>query len=195
MKRKARKKKVSKRRRAAKRHCTDVLFAGFGGQGIMFMGKLLAQAALEAGKQVTWMPSYGAEVRGGTAYSMTRISDRAIASPVVTAPDILVVMNEPSLIKYLDKLKPGGILISNKSLIDEVPKRKDISVLNIPMTDIASKLGNTRCANIVAIGALIKRVKLLSMKDVLSALKDMLGKKMDLFLVNKKALEKGFKAI
>ena len=96
----------------------DFLFAGFGGQGIMFMGKLVAQAGLDAGLHVTWMPSYGAEVRGGTAYSMTKISDGDIASPIVTDPDVLVVMNEPSLLKYESKVREGGTIIMNSSLID-----------------------------------------------------------------------------
>ncbi len=170
----------------------ELLFAGFGGQGIMFMGKLLAQAGLFAGKYVTWMPSYGAEVRGGTAYSMTKISDKEIASPIVTQPDILVVMNKPSLIKYGDRIKEGSLLIANRSLIDKIPKRKGISIINIPMTNMAAKLGNTRCANMIAIGALLKRTKMLSMKNVVAALKEALINKEDLFIINKKALEKGY---
>ena len=174
-------------------HCEEILCAGFGGQGIMFIGKLLAQAGLLAGKYVTWMPSYGAEVRGGTAYSMAKISDREIANPVVVNPDILIVMNEPSLVKYEEKLKKGGILISNRSLIDAPAKRKDITIINIPMTEMASKLGNTRCANMVALGVLIKRSKLISLKNVTSTLKDIFKNKEDLFLINRHALEKGYK--
>lgn len=158
----------------------------------MFMGKLIAQAALYAKKHVTWMPSYGAEVRGGTAYSMTKVSDKEIASPVVTDPDILVIMNKPSLVKYEKILKEGGILISNSSLTGNVPKRRSAAILNIPMTALASKLGNIRCANMIAVGALVKRSKILSMKDVVSALKDMLGGKEELISINKKALEKGY---
>lgn len=172
-----------------------MVFAGFGGQGIMFMGKLLAQAGMMSGRHVTWMPSYGAEVRGGTAYSMTKISDREIASPVVTNPDILVVMNKPSLLKYQNKLKKEGILISNRSLIGVLPKRKGVITVDIPLTDMASKLGNTRCANMIAIGALLKKSKMLSMKNVISALKLMLRGKEDLFLMNKKAIEKGYRAV
>lgn len=171
---------------------TEILLAGFGGQGIMFMGKLLAQAGLISRENVTWMPSYGAEVRGGTAYSMTKISSGTIASPVVITPDILVVMNEPSLSKYEDKLKSKGILIMNKSLIENKPRRKDIRVVSIAMTDLASKLGSARSANMIAIGALLKASKLFSIKVVASALKEMLGDKEDLYLVNKKAIEKGY---
>lgn len=158
----------------------------------MFMGKLMAEAGLIADRRVTWMPSYGAEVRGGTAYSMTKISNEEIGSPIVVNPDILVVMNKPSLIKYGDRLKEGGILIANKSLIDEIPKRKGVTVLNIPMTALAAKLGNTRCANMIAVGALLKRSKVLSMRDTISALKGMVGAKEDIFTLNKKALEKGY---
>jgi len=171
---------------------TEILFAGFGGQGIMFMGKLLAEAGLISKKNVTWMPSYGAEVRGGTAYSATKISDKEIASPTVTNPDILVVMNEPSLIKYEDKVKNKGILIMNKSLINISPKRKDITVISIPMTALASKLGSTKYANMIAVGALLKRSKLFSVRLVSAALRQMLPDKEDLFLINKKAIEKGY---
>ena len=161
----------------------------------MFMGKLLAQAGLIAHENVTWMPSYGAEVRGGTAYSMTKISSGAIASPVVITPDILVVMNEPSLTKYEDKLKSKGILIMTKSLIEARPRRKDIKVVSIAMTDLASKLGNARCANMIAIGALLKSSKLFPIKTATSALKVMLGDKEDLYMINKKAMEKGYSRV
>jgi len=171
----------------------EIFCAGFGGQGIMFMGKLFAGAALAAGRNVTWMPSYGAEVRGGTAYSMVKISRKEIASPVITNPNMLIVMNKPSLLKYEDKLKEGGLLVSNKSLIDEGPKRRDVKVVNIPMTALAGALGNTRCANMIAAGALIKRSKMITLRNVLAALKEALKGKEDLFLLNKKALEKGYR--
>ncbi|MCX5666495.1 MAG: 2-oxoacid:acceptor oxidoreductase family protein [Candidatus Omnitrophica bacterium] len=170
----------------------DILLAGFGGQGIMMMGKLLAQAGLASRKNVTWMPSYGAEVRGGTAYSMTKISDKEIANPIVTAPDILVAMNEPSLVKYEGMLKPKGLLILNKSLINSKPKRKDLKVVSIPMTELASKLGSVRSANMVAVGVLLKRSKLFPVRIVTGALHEMLGGKEDIFLMNKKAIEKGY---
>lgn len=173
--------------------CTEILFAGFGGQGIMFMGKLVAQAGLDAGKRVTWMPSYGAEVRGGTAYSMAKISDEEIASPIVGALDILVAMNKPSMLKYESKVKPHGLLVLNKSLIDEKPSRKDIQVLSIPMTEIASKLGDTRCANMVGVGAILKKTRLLPMRPVTQALKEMLKGKNELIALNKEALERGYK--
>lgn len=174
-------------------HTEEILSAGFGGQGIMFMGKLFAEAGLAAGRFVTWMPSYGAEVRGGTAYSMAKISKKEIASCVITNPTMLIVMNKPSLVKYENNVVPGGVLIANKSMIDEGAKRKDITVVNIPMTEIASKLGNIRCANMVAAGAAVKRSKMITLRHVITALKDALKDKEDLFLLNKTALEKGYR--
>jgi len=176
-----------------RRSSEDILCAGFGGQGIMLMGKLLAQSGLAGGRHVTWMPSYGAEVRGGTAYSMAKISMGEIASPVVTSPDILVVMNQPSLEKYENILKSGGVLILNKSLIASPPKRRDIKVVRISMTGLASKLGNSRCANMIALGAVVKRSKELSIRNVASALKEVFKDKEDLYLMNKKALEQGYR--
>lgn len=194
------KKKKSRQRtngeRAAKsgaRRCEEILCAGFGGQGIMFMGKLLAQAALITDNHVTWMPSYGAEVRGGTAYSMAKISPDEIASPIVTRPDILIVMNKPSLIKYEERVKEGGVLISNKSLVGGIPKKKNVISLNIPMTEMASRLGDIRCANMIAIGAAIKRSKILTLRNVIMALRSVFRNKEELFLRNKKALEAGYK--
>lgn len=173
---------------------TEIFFAGFGGQGIMFMGKLMAHAGLIAGRHVTWMPSYGAEVRGGTAYSMTKISDKEIASPVVTRPDILVAMNQPSFLKYEAKVKEGGLIIANRSLIHGITRRKKVALVSIPLTDMASKLGSARCANMIALGALLKKTKIFPLRTVAGALKDMIGSKKDLMELNKRALEKGFSA-
>lgn len=179
------------KKKTAKRDCEEILCAGFGGQGIMFLGKLLAEAGLLAGRHVTWMPSYGAEVRGGTAYSMAKLSKTAIASPIVKYPDILIVMNKPSLQKYEGKVKPGGLILWNKSLIDTGPTRKDVRRVTIPMTDMAFKLGNARCANMIALGALLKRSRLASLRYGVTALKNALRGKEELFALNKKALEKG----
>lgn len=170
----------------------EILCAGFGGQGIMFMGKLLAQAGLIAGENVTWMPSYGAEVRGGTAYSMTKISNAEIASPIITHPGMLVAMNKPSLLKYQASVRPGGILIANKSLVGDFKKPKGIKTVNIAMTDMASKLGDVRCANMIAVGAIARYSGIVSIRNVTNALKDMFKGKEELFLLNKKAIEKGY---
>lgn len=160
----------------------------------MFMGKLLAQAGLNAGRRVTWMPSYGVEVRGGTAYSVTKISDGDIASPLSVSPDIAVVMNGPSLLKYQPIVKEGGVLIANKTLVGDYEKRKGIMVINAPFTEWASKLGDARIANIIAVGAVLKKTKMVSVKHVLSALEDSLKGRNELFLLNKKALEKGYRS-
>ena len=159
----------------------------------MFMGKLLALAGLLQDRYVTWMPSYGAEVRGGTAYSMVKVSDADIASPIVLHPDILIVMNRPSLVKYEEKLKDGGILISNKTLVGNISKRKGITLVNIPLTEAASKLGDIRSANMMAIGALAKRSKMLSIRNITNALGVAFKSNEELLLRNKKALEKGYK--
>ena len=176
-----------------KTHSEEILCAGFGGQGIMFMGKLLALAGLLQDRHVTWMPSYGAEVRGGTAYSMVKVSDGEIASPIVARPDILVVMNRPSLVKYEGKLKEGGILISNKTLVGGVSRRKGITLVNIPLTIAASKLGDIRSANMIAIGAMAKRSKMLSIRNIGNALGVAFKNNEELLLRNKRALEKGYK--
>ena len=181
------------RKKTVKNYSENIICAGFGGQGILFMGKLLAEAALRAGRHVTWMPSYGAEVRGGTAYSMTKISNEPIANPVVKDPTVLVVMNKPSLVKYEGKLKEGSVLIANKSLIGNIAKDRTKTILNIPMTEMATKIGNIRCANMIAVGAIVKRSKMVSLRNIVNALKAMLHGKEELFALNKKALEKGHK--
>ena len=181
------------KKKTVKRNSEEILCAGFGGQGIMFMGKLLALAGLLQDRHVTWMPSYGAEVRGGTAYSMVKVSDADIASPIVLHPDILIVMNRPSLVKYEEKLKDGGILISNKTLVGNISKRKSITLVNIPLTEAASKLGDIRSANMMAIGALAKRSKMLSIRNITNALGVAFKSNEELLLRNKKALEKGYK--
>ena len=170
-----------------------VIIAGFGGQGIMFMGKLIAEAGLLAGLQVMWMPSYGAEVRGGTAYSMTKVSEGDIASPIMTRPDVLVVMNRPSLLKYQDKVREGGLLIANKTLVGDVSAAKGVDVVNKPLTEIASKLGDIRAANMVAVGAIVKRSRCITLKNVLKALEEAFKDKPDLLALNKKAVETGYK--
>lgn len=171
----------------------EMLFAGFGGQGIVFMGKLVAHAGLLGGLQVMWMPAYGAEVRGGTAYSMTKVSEGEIASPIVTCPDILVAMNRPSLVKYQASVREGGTVISNKTLAGEVECARTVTVVNKPFSDMASKLGDIRSANMFAIGALVKHSRLITLKNVVKALEEAFKDKPDLIALNKRAVEAGFK--
>jgi 2-oxoglutarate ferredoxin oxidoreductase subunit gamma len=171
----------------------EILFAGFGGQGIMFMGKAIAYAAMNEGKFVTWIPSYGAEVRGGTAYSMVIISDEAIASPLIKEPTICVAMNGPSLVKYESKVKTNGLLIVNKSIVDSEAKRKDIEVLNIPITKLASEAGDHRIGNMAALGGLLSRRKIVAVESLISGLKDIVSSAYhNLLPINEKAIRKGF---
>jgi len=171
----------------------DIIFAGFGGQGIMLMGKALSYAAMKKGKFVTWLPSYGAEVRGGTAHSMVIISDDLIAFPLVKEPSICVVMNMPSFQKFEAKVKEEGILIINKSLVESRKTRKAINVLEIPATDMAFKLGNSRVANMIVLGALLAKRDILPLEALVDSLKNVIPKKhQDSISINKEAIRKGF---
>jgi 2-oxoglutarate ferredoxin oxidoreductase subunit gamma len=137
-------------------HC-DVMFAGFGGQGILLSAKILAEAAMAEGREVAWIPSYGPEMRGGTAYCMVVVSDRPIGSPIIRNPMNLVAMNRPSLEKFAPMVKPGGIVLINRSLISIDAGRSDVDQLAIPVNDIAIGLGSVRSANIVALAAFAAR--------------------------------------
>ena len=171
----------------------EIIFAGFGGQGIMLMGKTLSYAAMNEGKNVTWMPSYGAEVRGGTAHSMVVISDTPIASPVVKEPGICIVMNKPSLKKFEPKIRPGGTLIINKSLAEIETKRSDIDILKIPATDMALKLGNPRVGNMIMLGALLARKDLLPIEFLIQSLKDVIPRHHhNMIAINEKAIREGY---
>lgn len=171
----------------------DIIFAGFGGQGIMLMGKALSYAAMNQGKFVTWMPSYGAEVRGGTAHSMVIISDSPIASPVVKEPSICIVMNKPSFKKFERMVKEKGMLIINKSLIENGPKRRDIDILEIPATEMASKLGNPRVSNMIVLGALLAKRRILPLESLSDSLKDIIPEnRKDMIPINKEAIRQGY---
>jgi 2-oxoglutarate ferredoxin oxidoreductase subunit gamma len=170
----------------------EIVFAGFGGQGIMVMGKVLAWAAMREGLKVTWMPSYGAEVRGGTAHSMVVVSDEMIPSPVVTNPTACVVMNRPSLDRFEESLAAAGTLVINSTLVDRSAARNDVDVLKIPLTEMATKLGNVRCANMIALGALNAKLKIVSMRALIEALKEALPpNRRDLLPMNEEALKEG----
>ncbi len=171
----------------------DIIFAGFGGQGIMLMGKALSYAAMKKGWFVSWMPSYGAEVRGGTAHSMVVISDTPIASPVVKDPSICIVMNKPSLKKFEFRVKKNGILIINTSLIENGTGRRDIDVLGIPATDMASKLGNPRVGNMIMLGALLSKRNILPVPSLIDSLKDVIpAGRQNMISINEKAIRQGY---
>jgi 2-oxoglutarate ferredoxin oxidoreductase subunit gamma len=171
----------------------EVIIAGFGGQGIMLAGKLLAQAAMKAGKEVTYMPSYGAEVRGGTANCMVVVAEKKIACPVVGKPDSLIVMNKASLSKFGPRLKAGGLLVINSSLIDSEPQLDHpVEVIAVPADELAVELGSQQSANMVALGAYLRKRRYLSLDAAAQALPDVLAERYHKTLpVNVAALHKG----
>ena len=168
------------------------IFAGFGGQGVLSMGLGLAQAAMVEGKYVTYLPSYGVEVRGGTANCTVAISDEEIASPVASAPEFVVAMNQPSLIRFQNQVQSGGVLFFNSSLIKAEVSRGDIELVGIPASRIAEGLGSPRSANMVMMGAFIKKSNLVSMATLIEGLKGTLKNKTKLIAVNRKALMAGY---
>lgn len=168
------------------------IFAGFGGQGVMSMGLNLAQAAMLEGKNVTYLPSYGAEVRGGTANCTVAISDEEIASPVASSPDFIVAMNQPSLVRFQNQIQSGGVLFINSSLIEAEVSRGDIDIVRVPANSIAEELGSPRSANMVMMGAFTKKSNLVSVSSVIEGLKSALKNKQKLVAINKKALMAGY---
>jgi 2-oxoglutarate ferredoxin oxidoreductase subunit gamma len=173
--------------------CEEIIIAGFGGQGIMLAGKLLAQTAMKAGKEVTYMPSYGAEVRGGTANCMVVIAEGKIACPVVAKPDSLIVLNKASLNKFGPRLKNGGLLIMNSSLIDSDPQVDDsVEVVSVPADELAVELGGQKAANMVALGAYLRKRGYLTTDAAAEALPEVLAKRYHKTLpLNIEALRKG----
>lgn len=170
------------------------LFAGFGGQGMLLMGQILAEAGMNEGKNVSWLPSYGPEMRGGTANCSVVISDRPIASPVITQASCVVAMNRPSLDKFEKTVKPGGTLIINSSLIDVKASRDDIEVMYVPANELAEGLGSPQVANMVILGAYLGKSKCVSVDSVLEAILKKLGKrKAHLLDINKEAILAGAK--
>ena len=169
----------------------SLLIAGFGGQGVVLVGQLLGYAASSAGKNATYYPSYGAEQRGGTANCTVVISDEEIGSPVVSRPDVVIVMNEPSLVRFEERVKPGGTLIFNSSLIKRVPARTDIKVVAVPANDMAEKLGSDKIANMVVLGAYIGVSQALSLESVMATMKAKLDKKPEMVVLNEAAILAG----
>jgi 2-oxoglutarate ferredoxin oxidoreductase subunit gamma len=166
-----------------------VLIAGFGGQGVMLMGELLAYAAMIEGKQVTYMPSYGPEMRGGTANCSVIISDELISSPIITAPTILIAMNEPSMDKFEEIVVPSGSLFVNKSLIQRRLYRSDLSSFNVDCNALAQKIMNEKIANIVMLGAVIEAADVVSLAAVGEAMnRKFVGGKAKFIPTNMKAL-------
>jgi 2-oxoglutarate ferredoxin oxidoreductase subunit gamma len=171
----------------------EIIISGFGGQGVLFAGQLLAFAALDDGKHVTWFPSYGPEMRGGTAHCTVIISDQEIGSPVVRNPRAAIVMNLPSLDRYETLVQPGGVLVVNSSLVNRTCTRNDLMILELPANEIAEELGDRRLTNLVLLGALLHAIPVLEVPTVKKALVNHLPERhKDLLTGNKKALDRGY---
>ena len=171
----------------------EIIISGFGGQGALFAGQLLAYTALDQGMEVTWIPSYGPEMRGGTAHCTVIIGDEPIGSPIVRQPSVCIVMNLPSLQQYGKLMQAGGLLIINSSLVPETCGRADIREVRIPASDIASGLGEMRMANVVLLGALLRLDPILSVDAMQIAMQEHVsGRARRLLEQNKQALRKGY---
>ncbi len=169
----------------------EVKFAGFGGQGILSAGKFLGEAGMEEDLEVAWVPSYGPEMRGGTAYCTVVIADHPIGSPVVTSPIDLVAMNRPSLEKFEPTVKAGGIILVNSSLIPDRVKRKDVIELLVPCNEEATKLGNKRGANMIALGAYVEATGVVDMKSVLKIVEEEFQRKPQFIESNLACIKRG----
>lgn len=170
-----------------------IMLAGFGGQGILFAGKVLAYAGLKSGREVSWLPSYGPEMRGGTANCSVVISDKPVGSPIIPHPDVLIAMNRPSLDKFEETLPAGGIIITDSSMVDRDVSRTDVTVIKIPAREIAleNDLGNL--ANMVIVGRLLKETALYTLEEAKAGLeKSIPASKAALFDKNVKAIELGY---
>ena len=173
---------------------SEVMFAGFGGQGILLIGKVLAHAAMEEGYEVAWIPSYGPEMRGGTAYCTVVISDRPIGSPIIKNPLHLVAMNGPSLEKFAPTVKADGIVFVNSSLISFGADRKDVDELRVDAVGIAKELGSVKAANIVALAAFVARSGIVPLETLKRCVKEEFSKKPKLIPLNMDAVDAGVKA-
>lgn len=170
----------------------EVIIAGFGGQGVLFTGQLISYTAMDEGKEVTWIPSYGPEMRGGTANCTVVVSDEEIGSPFVKNPTAVLAMNLPSLEKFENLVEKGGVLVVNASMVNRKVERDDIKVVSIPANDIAETLGSKRSVNMVMLGALLGNLDLVSLEAVETALEDHMPERHKKFLAgNKAALRKG----
>jgi len=171
----------------------EIIFSGFGGQGALFAGQVLAFAAMGEGRHVTWIPSYGPEMRGGTAHCTVIVSDEEIGSPLVRRPSAAVVLNLPSMDRYEPLVEPGGVLVINSSLITRLPRRTDIRNLQVPANDMALEIGEAKLANVVLLGALIGAIGVVELESVDAVLEEHLpAKYRHLLEPNKMALRRGF---
>ena len=171
------------------------IFAGFGGQGMLLIGKFMAMSCMLDGKHVSWLPSYGPEMRGGTANCSVIVSDEPVASPLVDKADVIVAMNRPSLDKFEEHVKPGCVLVINSSIIDRKAVRDDIAVVYCDANGIAEQVGNPKGANVAILGAVMAKANVTSLDSMMEAIRIELGEKKARFLEgNKKALQAGMDA-
>lgn len=173
----------------------EIIMAGFGGQGVMLMGQLLTYAGMMEDKKVSWIPSYGPEMRGGTANCSVIVSDEPVGAPIVNEPNLVVAMNLPSLDKFEPALQPGGTLIINSSLIKKEATRKDIKVYYVPANDIAADLGNAKTANMVVLGAIVAATGAVSSDSLGKAFAKVFAKKPGVLAINEQAIKRGVEAI
>lgn len=170
----------------------EIIIAGFGGQGVLSMGKILAYSGLMQGQEVSWMPSYGPEMRGGTSNVTVVISDERISSPILTEFDTAIILNQPSLDKFEDKVKPGGLLLYDPNGITNPPTRKDINVFQVKAVEGATEIGNPKTFNMIVLGAYLKIKPIVKMENVISGLKKSLPERHHkLIPLNEKALNYG----
>ena len=170
----------------------EIIISGFGGQGVLSLGQNLAYAAMIEGKEISWMPSYGPEMRGGAANCITIISDKQISSPIITNFDSAIILNQPSLDKFESRVKPGGLLIYESTNILNPPTRKDIEVIGILAADKANELNNSKVLNMVMLGAFLEKRPVVKLDTVIDALKKVLPERYHHLLpLNRQALESG----
>ena len=175
---------------------SNVLIAGFGGQGVLFTGQLYANACMNEGLNVTWFPAYGAEMRGGTVNCTVCMSNDEIACAFVDKPTNVIALNGPSFERFESQVKAGGIMVVNSSLVKAQPSRKDITYKFVPLTEIATELGNPKMTNVVSLGAFIKALPVVKKESIIELLKEKLtGKKAQMLEGNILALEKGFASV
>lgn len=166
----------------------QILFAGFGGQGVLSMGKFLTYAAMGTGKNVSWLPSYGAEMRGGTANCLVTIADEEISSPLTDNPGMAIIMNRPSLDRFEGKIKPNGTLIINSSMVDRPPVRDDLVIFTLPVNQIADEMGNANAANMILLGACLRKTKVVPVDEIMDLFEIIFkGKKESVIQKNREA--------
>jgi 2-oxoglutarate ferredoxin oxidoreductase subunit gamma len=171
---------------------TEIILAGFGGQGVLLIGKMLAYAAMKMGREVTWMPAYGPEMRGGTCNCTVVLSDRPIGSPISKSPHGLIALNLPSLDKFEDTVRPGGVIVVNTSLINRLPHRTDVTVVAVPANEVAIECGSPKAANMVTLGAYLGASSVVDLDQVKAIVTESFVAKPKLIEINHAALSRGF---